>query len=280
MPLKSVYFVPHGGAMVPELEGPLKPDGVLLNKAMQDVGREIQEDNIHIILMTSPHGYLHPTDYLIYYHNIYEEWLIFEKDGQQNLKRNMWMGNTQVAQVLFQLLREKGIPASPFLLGDTNYPLKISWGEAIPLSFLAGVEGPQVVIFSLPMHNGKTDREELINLGKTISHMLSLDLFHEVNVSLVISGDLSHKHDKDHHYGYHEDCKLFDNTSMQWIREGSGELMDKLYSMEETAAPCGLHGMNILQGVFEEEEWEHKHSQYGCPTYFGMAVASWKRNGK
>ncbi len=278
MPLKSIYLVPHGGAIVEDLEGPLKPDGILLNRAMKKVASEIRDDNIQLILLTSPHGYIHPTDYLIYFHDIYEEWQVIENNGQQHVKRNMWMGNVQVAQILYQLLRESGISASPLILGDTNFPLKLSWGDAIPLSFISGIEGPQSVIFSLPMYNGESNQDELKKLSKTILDMLNLDIFQEINVALVISGDLSHKHDPEHHYGFHEDAKVFDELAVQWSRSQDASIIAELYKMYDTAAPCGLQGMNIIQSIFDlDSDWKHENTVYGLPTYFGMQISSFKK---
>jgi aromatic ring-opening dioxygenase LigB subunit len=285
MPLKSLYLLPHGGIIVPGPYGKLDAKSQILNEAMKRVAEEIEEDKIQIIILTSPHGYNHPSDYLIYYHNIFESWEIYtnQETKESSVERLLWQGNTDLAQILFQSLNINGIRAAPLVLGDPNFPMKIAWGETIPLSFLKS-DNLQVLIFSTPMSQIADDEDsekgivELKKVGTTIEKLVNSSMFADVVVSVIISGDLSHRHDENHQYGYHESSAEFDKITMEWVKTQSDDSLMELYKLEPTANSCGLKGMTILQGIMENSEsnWINKEHVYECPTYFGMTISSWK----
>ncbi len=285
MPLKSLYLLPHGGIITPGPYGTLDEKSAKLNEAMKRVAQEIEDDGIQLIIITSPHGYNHPSDYLVYFHNVFESWEIYtnQETKENSVERFLWQGNTDLAQVLFQSLNINGIRAAPLILGDPNFPMKIAWGETIPLSFLKG-DKHQVLIFSTPMSliadDGDSEKgiTELKKVGATIEKLVNSTIFADIAVSVIISGDLSHKHDKDHQYGYHESSADFDKITMEWVKTQSEDKLKELYRLEPTASSCGLKGMTILQGIFDDSEkkWINKEHVYECPTYFGMTVSSWR----
>lgn len=285
MPLKSLYLLPHGGIIIPGPYGKLDEKSTILNEAMKRVAKEIEDDGIQLIIMTSPHGYNHPSDYLVYYHNIFESWEIYtnKETNESSVERFLWQGNTDLAQMLFQSLNINGIRAAPLVMGDPNFPMKIAWGETIPLSFLNN-EKHQVIIFSTPMsqipddENSDKSIAELKKVGETIEKLCNSTIFAEIKVSVIISGDLSHKHDEKHEYGYHESSVEFDKITMQWVGSQSDDKLKELYKLESTASSCGLKGMTILQGIMEgsENTWINNEHVYECPSYFGMTISSWK----
>ncbi|MCY3414331.1 MAG: hypothetical protein INQ03_21980 [Candidatus Heimdallarchaeota archaeon] len=285
MPLESIYFLPHGGVIVPELEPNRTEDADLLHDTMNEVGKEIKEDGIQVIILTSPHGYVVNEQYLVYFHNVFESWEVIsvaDNPLQKQVERRLWQGNLQIAQILNQTFVSLGIDSTPLLLGDPNYPFKLGWGETIPLSYIADQEGPNVVIFALPMDRKEQFRAELTGIGQVIDEIVNSEIFNNVKVSLVISGDLSHRHDKDHEYGFHELSAPFDEEAMQWMKQAEGKLLDKMYEKEDDAAPCGLMGMNIIQGILDKhpDTWESTRAVYGKPTYFGMGIGTWKKRNQ
>ncbi|MHA2249626.1 MAG: DODA-type extradiol aromatic ring-opening family dioxygenase [Candidatus Kariarchaeaceae archaeon] len=279
MVIKSVYFVPHGGVMVPGLEKEYNEDARILHEAMEKIQKEIKEDGIKLIFLTNPHGYSHPTDYLVYLHQIFEGYQIFYDEEKASIKQYVWPGNIQVAQLLIQMLRETGIPATPFIQADINYPLKLAWGETIPLSYFSGSEGPQVVIFGTPLNSSKERKDELLEIGKFLKLLGDAPVLENTPISIIISGDLSHKHDPNHEYGFHENSKIYDEMAVDWTKNPTNEKLDQLLELNETADGCGTFGMGILQGLFNfsaDKKWSNSMSTYACPTYFGMIVSGWK----
>ena len=83
MPLQSIYLVPHGGIIIPGMEpgrddtSESKAAADRLLELMQQVGNEIRDDEIDIIFLTSPHGYIHPTDVQVIFNSILEGWQYF-----------------------------------------------------------------------------------------------------------------------------------------------------------------------------------------------------------
>lgn len=286
MPLVSTYLLPHGGIIVPGLEPNRNAAADHLHQLMQQVGEEIQQDEIDLIFLTSPHGYTHTSDILIYYHNLFEGWRLYRDSANSGIDRFQWSGNTEVSGILNQLFNQANIRASPFIQGDSDYPLKLSWSETIPLSYLPTKKAPQVIIFSLPMNIGEQNEAgeypaklELDKIGRLLAGLAESPMFANIKVSIIISGDLSHKHDANHPFGFDENASIFDSLVSEWIQNPQQSTLDKLYELQESAESCGLYGINILHGIlnfFPDDTIKLLHSHYELPSYFGMTVASWK----
>lgn len=269
--------------MVPGLEKGRNEAAERLHQEMLKIKDEMKEDKIQLIFLTSPHGYVHATDFLVYFHNVFEGFQFYQDRGEHvEVDQLLWPGNTQVAEILLQVLARAGLPVSPIILADSNYPFKVAWGETIPLSYIADQEGPQVVIFSLPMaiEDESKYSEQLFTIGNALQVIAESDTFKDINISLVISGDLSHKHDPNHEYGFDESAKPFDDKSVAWAQQPVVDSFQELLKLHETAASCGIYGMGIIQGLIDNHpaEWKTSKVIYECPSYFGMMVASWKPN--
>ncbi len=281
MPLKSIYLVPHGGVIIPGMEPGRDDDpqrkaaADKLLQRMEQIGQEIRDDNIEIVFITSPHGYMHPTDVLVNFNSVLEGWQYFHEKGE--VQQQIFPANSQLAQIFHLLLEQEGIKVSPVILADANFPIKISWGEGIPLHFISSPEGPQVVMFSLPMNAGEEGNLESINgVADVLLNLLDAPMMEEHNVSVVISGDLSHRHDSHHEYGFHDNAQPFDEGVMEWIDEPTPEKYMELLNLHDDAASCGIFGMGLIQRMLERLEWQPVYSDYALPTYFGMAVSCWK----
>ncbi len=282
--IKSLYLVPHGGVIVPGLEEEYNEKARILHESMLKVQKEIQEDKIKLIFLVSPHGYQHPTDFLIYLHQVFEGFQIISSEEENNkrmVKQFMWPGNLEVSQLLIKMLREAGIPASPFIQADVNYPLKLAWGETIPLTYIASSEGPQIVILSPPVVSisHKNSKDQLKEVGKFFKLLGDSPFLKDTPVSIVISGDLSHKHDPNHEYGFHETSKTYDSEVVEWTKNPAEDKLTKLFELNETADSCGISGIAIIQGIMKSlttTKWKNSFSVYKCPTYFGMIVSAWR----
>ncbi|MHA2172159.1 MAG: DODA-type extradiol aromatic ring-opening family dioxygenase [Candidatus Kariarchaeaceae archaeon] len=280
--IKSVYLLPHGGIIVPGMEKSTNEKATVLHQAMLDIQKEIQRDNIELIILTSPHGYSHPTDYLIYFNQLYEafHYVHDDKGKLQTINQLMWRGHVGVASLLLKQMNVEGFRVNPFIQGDVDYPLKLSWGESIPLSYLCPQEsGPAAIIFALPslLQSTPDFQTQLIRLGESIYRMSQLDQIREIRTSVIISGDLSHRHDKNHSYGFDETSKTFDEMTLEWVVSPTREQLFELFQLDITANSCSIQGMAIIQGILESMNgnWIPPSPVYACPTYFGMVVAGW-----
>jgi aromatic ring-opening dioxygenase LigB subunit len=279
--IKSIYFLPHGGTIIPGLEPNYNEESEKLHKNMEKIAQEMREDDIKVIFLTSPHGYSHVRDFLVYYHNVFEGFHIYRgNESELKVDQFLWPGNTQIAEILFQVMQQAQLPVSPFLQADPNYNLKLSWGETIPLSYIANQDGPAVVIFSVPMLIGESDqtKDQLFKMGEILSIISESQTFTDIPISIVISGDLAHKHDKDHEYGYSEKSKTFDELSIKWAKDPTNDKFEELLELHQSAASCGIYGIGIIQGIINNNnsEWVCEHSVYALPSYFGMMISSWK----
>lgn len=280
--LKKIYFVPHGGVMVPGMEPGRNEAAENLNKAMKTVAADVKESKIDLIILIGPHGYAHPSDWLVYFHTVYEAWQYFRGGDEVQVEQKLWNGNIDVAQALYRILAEAGIRSAPLLVADPNFPLKLAWGEAIPLSYIADGNGPQIVILSPPMmlvdpQNTKDNDtlDLLTKVGQLLSHLSNSSTLEKSNVALVISGDLAHTHDAEHEYGFSNKAAPFDSLAKSWAVSPTQEGWKELNELHQEAHSCGINGMGILLGAMEGQSWTSSKTIYECPTYFGMMVSSW-----
>ena len=93
-------------------------------------------------------------------------------------------------------------------------------------------------------------RFEKINKMQSDLKLISSVLLNFINttdqkVSLVISGDLSHVHQKDGPYGYHDSGIKFDTIVKKWCLDPTTDKLQSLIELQTSAIACGMSGILI-----------------------------------
>ncbi|MCH8905652.1 MAG: hypothetical protein IH840_01070, partial [Candidatus Heimdallarchaeota archaeon] len=171
-------------------------------------------------------------------------------------------------------LQASGVKTEELVQGFEGYPLTLAWGEVVPLYF-SMKEETKLTILGVPRsrHEGIFDIQS--ELKKISNLLISLIRSKTERICLIFSGDLSHTHDPDGPYGYHDTSKPFDLLIQEWAREPNRETFEEFLELQPTALACGMAGMSILQGIFDNYQSTTQSVHYSLPTYFGMMTAHW-----
>jgi len=277
--MTKLYFLLHGMQVIPELENPYNEDFRALHNSMELVASQIETLQPKTIVLLTPHGYNLDERYLVYLHEKFSG-SFFRIDPHLSVvhgelvETKNWNGDVEVANELFDAMKEKDLPVEGLTLGYPGYPLMLSWGSTVPLYYI-GRSSAKLVIIGIPRsrHDKIADiQSQLHKISQIIVDMSKM----ERDIVFVFSGDLSHVHDTNGPYGFHESGKPFDEYVQQWAKNPSSEIFDKLLELQPTALACGMANMSILQGIFEQTRCQNRMLEYDVPTYFGMPVMMWE----
>jgi aromatic ring-opening dioxygenase LigB subunit len=160
--------------------------------------------------------------------------------------------------------------------GSSGYPMTLNWGTTVPLYYLKNHEDLKMTFLGVP----RMRHDDLGKLNQDMrllaEQILRFAEEREENIALIVSGDLSHVHQEDGPYGYHESGVPFDQLVQQWFRDAESGYMGKIIELQPTALACGMAGMMLIQRVLELQNFEPIASFYDVPTYFGMGIGYWK----
>jgi len=175
-----------------------------------------------------------------------------------------------VAQTIsnLQSLGEKLKKISPeILVISSPHP---DWGFNVPLFFLAKSISPKIETFLTQ----DDSPEEHYRVGKDF-------YFAEMkgkknNISLVASGDLSHRLKVDGPYGLHPDGAKFDQALVEGLRTGNINDILHLDESYPEAGECGLRSICFTLGILDAArvKWHAKILSYEAPFGVGYLVAS------
>jgi aromatic ring-opening dioxygenase LigB subunit len=167
-----------------------------------------------------------------------------------------------------------------FDLADT--PLR--WGEVIPLLFTKQ-RTRNHLFWTYPLRRFNESVAmipELLDIGHRLG--LWFDILPEV-VSIVISGDLAHRHRADGPYGYSNASQPMDEAIGRWASnpcENANDLLQGAAALQNEALSCGFTGFVLLHGILCGhdpliDKWSSQVLVNRNATYFGMMVAQFER---
>ena len=161
-------------------------------------------------------------------------------------------------------------------------PLRLSWGEVLPLRFISPAPA-KVVVLGLPLSRYNYTAQVgpgLVAMGGRIGKALeSL----KQNIAVVVSTDLAHRHWSNTSFGRSPWAEPFDEAVGAWARElNASALLHSAMPIEHHVYSCGFLGMLLLHGMMEATHiatWEpHLWAGPVHPTYYGMLAASFRRD--
>lgn len=266
--IKSVHLLPHGMQIIPGLESPYNSDFKSLHEAMEGIKIESE-----FIVLLTPHGTAVENEFLLYNHERFQGFY-YHLNPDVSIVNGVpaeskeWSGDSNVNQEILSSLSQFEI--LELIQGGSTYPMTLAWGETVPLYY---IQEKKVIVISIPRRRYagvEIMQEELFTFGRSLYQLLQ---GLKETYSIVISGDLAHTHLKGGPYGFSPTAVDFDEKVMVWVKEPRN--IDELLELNKTALSCGMAGICILQGIFDEKKFILQNSHYSCPTYFGMIVANW-----
>ena len=265
-PFVFACIAPHGGEIIPELQGS-DPERMALTRAsMLKLGEYMQVANPDYIIVLTPHGT-----------RINGRFSIVDSERMEG----SWEENNAIfrmeKQVARDLAREinaealrNNIPASTINFGTSEGPiscLPLDWGAIVPLRFMPDV--PIVVITPSRDLSFKQHIEFGGILQKAVEKSTE-------RVGLIASCDWAHAHDEHGPYGYHPAAKQFDEQAVELIISNQLEKMAEFEAaFIDAAKPDGIWQTLILAGAIPIEERNVEFLSYEVPTYFGLICAGY-----
>ncbi len=273
--LKEILFLPHGVQIIPDVERPYNKDFSRLHQTMSRVSQEVIKESPTTVVVITPHGIATDNQFGIYHNRQLAGRIAF--DVHEHPENFIFENDLTLASTIHKKAKKEGYPITRIVAGVAAENGFLQWGELVPLYYTAWSLNPrpQVVVISIPLQRYE-DLDSMTHLLLSFGEFLEgvLDEM-EQDILLVGSGDLSHCHDPQGPYGYHETARTFDECILQWLSgEDDDLLVKKALSLDKTAKSCGLATLFLLQGVFKvHPPSSRKVLAYDVPSYFGMAVA-------
>ncbi|MCL1975043.1 MAG: AmmeMemoRadiSam system protein A [Firmicutes bacterium] len=254
------YLLPHPPLIIPGVgKGNEIPDTRL---AMQQIAAAIKEQAPHTLVIISPHSIL----YEDYFH-IAPGRQASGNFGAFNAK-NIGFSveyDSDLAELIGDTAQRALLPAGG--LGERQREL--DHGILIPLYFLAEVMAlPPIVRISLSGLS-LTDHYRMgmciSQAGRALGRRLTV----------LASGDMSHRLKEDGPYGYHPIGPEFDGFVKKCIQEADTEgLLSISHKLSEQAAECGLRGLIMMLGALDGYRVESRLLCYEGPYGVGYLTAA------
>ncbi len=265
-PFVFTCITPHGGEIIPELQGELPTRMEVTRNSMLRLGNEMSQANPDCLIVLTPHGTKIDGQFSIT--NSENVVGVVEENGVAfELERHI---DREIASAIYQQAKKKEIPVGLINFGTSGGPyscLPLDWGAIVPLRFMPHI--PIVVItpsrdISFDMH---------IELGKALRNVAQQT---NKKIGLIVSCDWSHTHDENGPYGFNPAAKQLDEEVVRLIKGNNLEDMadfDPEYI--EAAKPDGIWQTMILSGAIPFEERKVQFYSYEAPTYFGLICAAY-----
>jgi aromatic ring-opening dioxygenase LigB subunit len=314
----AAAVLPHGDfAFDPGLINGANGSAAIHN-ASQTVGTLLSSLAPDVVLLSTPHGIALSNDFGIY--------LSSNASGTALIGGDLHNASFPLIAVpmafgldggltadLAGALAGAGFNVSGILPFADSLPIAISWGEIVPLSFVAGLNNSYagaVALLSQPlrrMNQSAAMVPELLALGAAL-----FDLLEPLpqRVALVISADLAHTHANPvDPYGNSSAAVPFDEACCAWAQSLNGTWLTEVAAgLEQAALSCGFTGLVMAHGLMAaaaaaaadglaradglgavgadaasgaganvSAAWQPQLWGYAAPTYYGMMAATFTR---
>ncbi|MDN4606918.1 extradiol ring-cleavage dioxygenase [Sporosarcina highlanderae] len=258
-------IAPHGGEIIPELQGSFPARMSKTRESLTELGREMENAKPDVIIVLTPHGTRINGQFAIT-DSERMEGSLKENDAEFTMER---LVDRELARSIAEAATKAGIPAGAVNYGTAAGPiscLPLDWGVIVPLRFMPKV--PIVVInpsreLSFEMH---------VAFGNVLSETVQAGT---KRVGLIASCDWSHTHDETGPYGFDPAAEKLDAEVVELIKQNELEKMaDFDADYIEAAKPDGIWQSLVLAGAIPANERKVKFLSYEAPTYFGLICAA------
>ncbi|MBS4196243.1 DODA-type extradiol aromatic ring-opening family dioxygenase [Lederbergia citri] len=256
---------PHGGEIIPELQGTDPKRMAVTRQSLKLLGKEMAEAKPDALIVLTPHGTRINGQFSI---SGSERMVgtVDENDASYTIEKVV---DRELAEGVAEHSKAAGFPVGVINYGTSSGPiscLPLDWGAIVPLRFMPDV--PIVVI--TPSRD--LSFEKHLEFGKALREAVQKS---EKRIGLIASCDWSHAHDAAGPYGYDPGAKQLDEEAVGLIKNNKLENMaDFDEDFIEAAKPDGIWQTLILAGAIPEEERKVEFLSYEAPTYFGLICAA------
>lgn len=258
-------IAPHGGEIIPELEGSQPMRMSLTRKSLTRLGIEMEKANPDAIIVLTPHGTRINGQFSIS-DSERMEGTVAENEANFTMDRKI---DRVLAKNIAEVVAKAKIPVGTINYATAAGPfscLPLDWGAIVPLRFMPDV--PIVVITP----SRELSYEKHLQFGKVLREAVQAS---PKRIGLIASCDWSHTHDENGPYGYHSAAKELDQEVVTLIKQNQLEKMTEFDDdIVDAAKPDGIWQTLILAGAILPEERHVELLSYEAPTYFGLICAS------
>lgn len=263
-PFVFACIAPHGGEIIPELQGSTPDRMAATRKSMVKLGQRMAAANPDCIVVLSPHGTRINGRFSISDSERLEGgWS--ENEATFSMQK---LVERDLARKINEEASKNGQPTSTINFGTAAGPiscLPLDWGSIVPLRFMPDV--PVVVV--TPTRD--LSFQEHLGFGESLRSAVAQ---YDKKVGLIASCDWSHAHDEQGPYGFDPAAKELDEQAVQLIKTNQLEKMAAFDAdFIEAAKPDGIWQTLILAGAIPPQERQIEFLSYEAPTYFGLICA-------
>lgn len=274
----SIVFcgiMPHPPIVLPEVGGAEADKVADTREAMLELGRRIKNSGAEALVIISPHAPVFGDAIAI--------------NALPETKGNMGRFGADQVTLKYKYAKELGseigwqaedlgIPVVEIdkkLASRLGVDLALDHGLMVPLYFLdkAGVDLPLV-----PVSMGVFSPEKLYAFGMAVQRAAEVA---DIKVTVLASGDLSHRLTPDAPAGYDERGKEFDQTIVSLIKSfdvpGLVHLEEDLC---ERAGECGARPITMMLGALDGAAVQSEVLSYEGPFGVGYMVAALQPTGR
>ena len=256
----SAYIMPHPPIARPAVgRGDEKRIQNTLD-AYRKASEKIKEEKPETIIIISPHNVMYRDAFYISPGEVYTDSLVtFGFPGE----RVSHPYDTELIDEIVKLCDEADLPVSQ----DPLYELEPDHGTCVPLLFIDESYRDYSVVRISPSF---LPNEDLLAMGRVLERAIA---HVGRKVSILASGDLSHKLTKDGPYGFAKEGPEFDAQVTQIMKDGDFEKFCEFdpYFLDK-AAECGLPGFVILSGALENSKVTPNFLSYEGPFGVGYGI--------
>ncbi len=230
--------------------------------AYRAASRQIAEDAPETIVIISPHNIFFRDAFYISPGEIYTDSLA--RFGA-SADRASIPYDAELRDEIIRLCNEKGIPT----VSDSRYAGEPDHGSLIPLLFVnEAYTGYRVVRIAPSMLSDETLTEMGRIIERAAAHLGR-------RMTLIASGDLSHKLLAEGPYGYVKEGPEFDRRVTEMMRTGNLKAFREFSpDFRDRCAECGLPGFIMLSGALESYHVRPDFLSYEGTFGVGYAVCT------
>lgn len=263
--LNFAALVPHPPVMISEVGGEKTKKVKKTITAMKELAGKLAEKDPETLIFITPHGPFHPEKINIAGTKGFRGDLRdFGADIEFELNNDL-----DLAHKINQSANQEGIPSAIYQHGSDW--TRLDHGVTVPLYYLTEELGETKIVL---ITYSSLSRNYHFAFGELISQLLNED---EKNVSLIASGDLSHRLNKTESTGYSRIGKEFDKMLITYLKEGDLSSLIKIdQDIIDQAGECGYQSLIILLGAIGEKDWQARILSYEGPFGIGYGVVNFK----
>src|SRR6056297_118277 len=264
----SAYLMPHPPIIIKEIG---KGEERKINetiKSMEYIAEDVRQKRPDTIIVITPHGPVFRDAVAV----SYEAYL------SGTLKKfnaeDVFIGKNNNKVLVDEIVRRAGqrsivsVKIDDLTVRQYDLEKDLDHGAIVPLYFIEKKYKDYELIH---ITYGMLSCEDLYSFGKAIQEAVAGG---DYNVSIIASGDLSHRLSDDGPYGYHPSGPEFDAKLLDLIRKKNYRDIVRFDSKEsESAGECGLRSIDILLGTLDGIENQPEVLSYQKPFGIGYGVA-------